>query len=92
MIRMALLDDHMSVRGEGHINTRGGMLRGSSSTLNTTDEASSIHGPGTNHLKALEEQGMQGVARNLQFVSAHNSSASSRMLNLIADLVALIVS
>uniref|UniRef100_A0A0W0FVQ0 Ras-GAP domain-containing protein n=1 Tax=Moniliophthora roreri TaxID=221103 RepID=A0A0W0FVQ0_MONRR len=92
MIRMALLDDLMSVRSDSHVNARVGALRGSSSTLNTVDESSSIHGPGTNHLKDLEKHNLQGVARNLQFVSPHNASASSKMLNLIADLVALIVS
>ncbi|KAL0070247.1 Ras GTPase activating protein ira2 [Marasmius tenuissimus] len=89
MIRTALLDDGLSFRGD---SSRGGQMRGSTSTLNTLDETSSVHGPGMNHLKALEEQGMQGVAKALQFVAPHNTAATTKMLNLIADLVALIVS
>ncbi|KAG7097519.1 hypothetical protein E1B28_004862 [Marasmius oreades] len=89
MVRTALLDDGLPINRE---NSRAAAMRGSSSTLNTLDEASSIHGPGSNHLKALEEQGMQGVAKPLQFVSVHNTAATTKMLNLIADLVALIVS
>ncbi|KAF9266130.1 hypothetical protein L218DRAFT_1016740 [Marasmius fiardii PR-910] len=89
MVRTALLDDGLPFKGE---NSRITTMRSSSSTLNTLDESSSIHGPGSNHLKALEEQGMQGVAKSLQFVSAHNITATTKMLNLIADLVGLIVS
>ncbi|KAL0576959.1 Ras GTPase activating protein ira2 [Marasmius crinis-equi] len=89
MIRTALLDDSLSFRGDG---SRTGIMRGSSSTLNTLDETSSVHGPGTSHLKALEEQGMQGVAKPFTFLAPHNTAATGKMLNLIADLVALIVS
>ena len=89
MIHTALLDDGLTFKGD---NPRAGQMRGSTSTLNTLDETSSIHGPGMNHLKALEEQGMQGVAKALQFVAPHNTAATTRMLNLIAELVGLIVS
>ncbi|KAF9067659.1 hypothetical protein BDP27DRAFT_1225535 [Rhodocollybia butyracea] len=74
-----------------NMGTRIGMLRHSSSTLGTTDETSSIHGPGRSHLKALEEQGMQGLAKNFQFIPAQNAAAS-KVLILISNLVAHIVS
>ncbi|KAF5369620.1 hypothetical protein D9757_010458 [Collybiopsis confluens] len=84
IIRIALDDGSQT-------NSRMGVLRSSSSTLNTVDETSSMHGPGPPHLKALEEYGMQGLAKNFVFLPAQ-SSAAGKVLVLISDLVACIVS
>jgi len=84
IIRIALDDGQM---GGSHI----GVLRGSSSTLNTLDDAASIHGPGRSHLKALEEQRMQGLSKNFQFLPAQNAGAG-KVLMSISNLVAHIVS
>jgi len=84
IIRIALDDGQM---GGSHI----GVLRGSSSTLNTLDDAASIHGPGRSHLKALEEQRMQGLSKNFQFLPAQNAAAG-KVLMSISNLVAHIVS
>ncbi|THV03328.1 hypothetical protein K435DRAFT_835905 [Dendrothele bispora CBS 962.96] len=93
IIRIAL-DESFRV-GENHIGPRMGVLRNSSSTVNTLDESSSIHGPSRNHQRALEEQGMQGLTKNFQFLQSsqptHNNAAA-RVLNLISNLVTLMVS
>lgn len=67
------------------------VLRNSSSTLNTLDETASIHGPGRSHLKALEDQGMQGLSKNFQFLPAQNPAAGKVLIS-ISNLVASIVS
>ncbi|GAW06426.1 ras gtpase activator [Lentinula edodes] len=76
---------------DGHVGVRYGALRSSSSTVNTVDDSTSVHGPGRSHLKALEDQGMQGLAKNFQFLPAQ-SPAAGKVLVLIANLVANIVS
>ncbi|KAF5371189.1 hypothetical protein D9758_004214 [Tetrapyrgos nigripes] len=93
IIRIAL-DDSLRA-GEHATGPRIGVLRNSSSTVNTMDETSSVHGPGRNHLRALEDQGMQGLSKNFQFLQASHpshSTAAARVLNLIANLVTLMVS
>ncbi|KAJ4479043.1 hypothetical protein J3R30DRAFT_2708420 [Lentinula aciculospora] len=87
IIRIAL-DDGLR---DGHVGARYGILRSSSSTVNTVDDSTSIHGPGRSHLKALEDQGMQGLARNFQFLPAQ-SPAAGKVLKSISNLVANIVS
>ncbi|KAJ3936091.1 MAG: hypothetical protein NXY57DRAFT_886591 [Lentinula lateritia] len=87
IIRVAL-DDGLR---DGHVGVRYGALRSSSSTVNTVDDSTSVHGPGRSHLKALEDQGMQGLAKNFQFLPAQ-SPAAGKVLLLIANLVANIVS
>ncbi|KAJ3719315.1 hypothetical protein C8R42DRAFT_777357 [Lentinula raphanica] len=76
---------------DGQSGPRYGVLRGSSSTINTVDETNSVHGPGRSHLKALEDQGMQGLAKNFQFLPAQ-SPVAGKVLASIANLVANIVS
>jgi hypothetical protein len=70
-----------------HENTRFGMLRGSASTLSTVDEGTP-RGPGRNHLNALEELGMQGLANNLQFLPP-NRGFATRMIQWIPEILAL---
>ncbi|KAJ3987640.1 hypothetical protein F5890DRAFT_1563214 [Lentinula detonsa] len=87
IIRVALDDGYR----DGHVGARYGVLRNSSSTVNTLDDSTSVHGPGRSHLKALEDQGMQGLAKNFQFLPAQ-SPAAGKVLALISNLVANIVS
>jgi len=62
------------------------MLRSSASTL--TDEVTS--GPGRNHLNALDELGLQGLANNFQFLPPNRGHAT-KMINWIPALVTLII-
>jgi neurofibromin 1 len=64
-------------------------LRGSASTLSTVDEAST-HGPGRNHLIALEDLGMQGLASSFQFLP-NNRGHATKMINWIPELVIRII-
>ncbi|KAG5638080.1 hypothetical protein H0H81_001930 [Sphagnurus paluster] len=61
-------------------------LRGSTATLNTVDEG--LTSPGRNHLNALEELGMQGLANNFQFL---NPGHATKMVNWIPQLVTRII-
>jgi hypothetical protein len=69
-------------------NSRLSMLRGSASTLTAVDEGS--HGPGRNHLNALDELGMQGLANNFQFLPPNRGHAT-KMINWIPTLVTHII-
>ncbi|KAG5648702.1 hypothetical protein DXG03_000049 [Asterophora parasitica] len=66
--------------------SRQSMLRGSTTTLNTVSEDNAA--PGRNHLAALDELGMQGLARSFQFL---NRTAATTMANWIPGLVSLII-
>lgn len=70
-------------------SSRYGTLRGSASTLNTVEELS-IHGPGRNHLNALDELGMQGLASSFQFLPPNRGHAT-KMINWITGLVTLMI-
>ena len=65
-----------------------GALRGSASTLGTVDEAT--HGPGKNHLLALEDLNMRGLANNFQFLPVNRGHAT-KMITWIPELVMKIV-
>lgn len=69
--------------------TRALSPRGSASTLSTYDEAST-HGAGRNHLMALDELGMAGLAAPLQFLPP-GSGQGTKMINWISELVLEIV-
>lgn len=69
--------------------SRATTLRGSVSTLSTVDEV--VQGPGSNHLNALDEMGMQGLANNFQFLAPGRGHAT-KMINWIPSLVSLIIS
>ncbi|TFY83118.1 hypothetical protein EWM64_g893 [Hericium alpestre] len=71
-----------------------GILRGSVSTLSTVDEGGSINGAGRNHVLALEEIGMHGLANGFQFIPANRpqaAQAATRMINWISELVLRII-
>lgn len=57
---------------------------GSASTLSTVDEAAK--GPGQRHLSLLEEQGMQGLVNNFQFLALNRGNAT-KMIQWISELV-----
>ncbi|KAI0329579.1 hypothetical protein GY45DRAFT_1324865 [Cubamyces sp. BRFM 1775] len=57
---------------------------GSASTLSTVDEVA--HGPGRRHLNALEEQGMQGLVNNFQFLPLNRGHAT-KTIQWISSLV-----
>ena len=61
-----------------------GIHQGSTSTLGTVDEHST--GPGKNHLIALEELGMQGLANHLSFLPLIRGFAT-KMIQWIPQLV-----
>ncbi|KIK64870.1 hypothetical protein GYMLUDRAFT_83217 [Collybiopsis luxurians FD-317 M1] len=83
IIRVALDD-------ESGMGWRTGVFRHSSATVNTVGETYSVVGPTRSELKTLEEQGMQGLAKNSQFLSAKNTEAKE-MLKLISNLVVSII-
>ncbi|KAJ3551785.1 hypothetical protein NM688_g4509 [Phlebia brevispora] len=65
---------------------RGGILRGSSSTLSTVDE---INGAGSkSHYNALDEYGMKGLANGFQYFGP---AQSSNIIHFISQLVVKIV-
>jgi hypothetical protein len=54
----------------------------------------SIHGPGQQHLRALEELAMQGLATNVQFTTINRETTQtvgSRILQLIPELIVRII-
>ena len=59
----------------------------SGSTLATVDDGS--HGVSRNHLTALEELGMQGLANSFTFLPAHGGHAT-KMIQWISELAALV--
>ncbi|KDQ64130.1 hypothetical protein JAAARDRAFT_118551 [Jaapia argillacea MUCL 33604] len=69
--------------------TRNGIVRGSSSSLSTVDEATS-NGPGRNHLMALEELNMQGLPSTFTFLPS-GKGLGTKMLNWIPGLVVKII-
>lgn len=58
---------------------------GSASTLSTVDETVP-RGPGRQHLSMLEEQGMQGLVNNFQFLALNRGNAT-KMIQWISELV-----
>lgn len=68
--------------------SRPGMLRGSASTLTTSDD--SQVGPGRSHLSALDDMNMQGLANSFQFLPP-NRGHVTKMINWIPALIALII-
>jgi hypothetical protein len=68
--------------------SREGFFRGSASTVGMAEEAT--HGPGRNHLMALDEFGMQGLASSFQFLPPNRGHAT-RMINWIPELVIRII-
>jgi hypothetical protein len=69
--------------------TRLTSLQGSASTLNTVDEVHT-HVPSRNHLLALEDLGLQGLASNFQFLPLDRGHAT-KMINWIPELVQKII-
>ncbi|GLB34218.1 putative GTPase-activator protein for Ras-like GTPases [Lyophyllum shimeji] len=67
--------------------SRQAALRGSSSTLSTVDEG--VQGPGRNHLNALDELGMQGLANSFQFI--RDLTQATKVVHWIPALVSLII-
>jgi hypothetical protein len=61
-----------------------GSLRGSASTLGTIDE--STHGPGKNHLLALDDMNMRGIASSFQFLPVNRGHAT-KMITWIPELI-----
>jgi neurofibromin 1 len=66
-----------------------GTLRASASTLGTVDEVT--QGPGKNHLLALEDLNMRGLASSFQFLPVNRGHAT-KMITWIPELVAKIIS
>lgn len=65
-----------------------GSLRGSASTLGTVEELT--HGPGKNHLLALDDLNMRGLASNFQFLPLNRGHAT-KMITWIPELIAKII-
>ena len=63
-------------------------LRGSTSTIGTSDEPTSR--PGRRHIMALEEWGMPGLASSFQFLALNRGHVTT-MINWIPELVAKII-
>lgn len=68
--------------------SRTGALRGSASTLGTIDEAT--HGPGKNHIMALEDLNMRGLANSFQFLPVNRGHAT-KMITWIPELIEKII-
>lgn len=64
------------------------ILRGSASTLTTSDD--SQVGPGRSHLSALDDMNMQGLANSFQFLPP-NRGHVTKMINWIPALITLII-
>lgn len=65
-------------------------LRGSASTLSTVDE-STPQASNKNHLYALEELGMNGLANTFTFLPQSKPQAASKIIQWISDLVGRII-
>lgn len=72
-----------------HDSCRNSQLRGpgSASTLSTVDE---VNGVGSRHEHALKDLGMDGLAKNFQFLPPTRGQAT-KMINWISELVMRIV-
>jgi neurofibromin 1 len=81
-----IAQEHDRPRFGTTLNRAGG---GSSSTLSTVDEASSVtFTPGRSHLEALEELGMGGLAGSFLFLTGGHAT---KMIQWIPELVNLMV-